>query len=341
MAFVDIAVNREMMPHTIEFWEPEEQRTSPSSPRPTHPRQQADHFDNSCPIPDYNAMPPRASYHPSMMHPPPHPPHPHHGMYAGWKPYHAYAQAPVHPGYYYPPLPPPPSMAAVYPPEPFRPPPTSLGAPAPKAPRPPPVVTIVNPRFETQELIYDINDHDVLCGRGAPTSWHPGNQFFRLLVDKYQGQYLAAKRMDKPEIAMHVVALVQERGGRFLKRTKVVSSSSSSPRRSSHPSSSSSPLIGSRGHFAWQDIGEQRAYEKACQALREGAPEIRKHLASKEAIAAGLHSDPRTSTSNSGGHGGGTKTNPSSPFSSSSTTAEARNDVESTSDEDGCRSFQD
>jgi hypothetical protein len=212
-------------------------------------------------------------------------------------------------------------------------------------------LTIVNPRFETQTLVYDINDHDVLCGRGAPTSWHPGNQFFRLLVDKYQGQYLAAKRMDKPEIAMHVVALVQERGGRFLKRTKVVgSSSSSSPRRQACASSmSSSPT--SRGHFAWQDIGEQRAYEKACQALREGAPELRKQLASKEAMAAALHEfDTRSGSSNGNGGERTTTTtttpttNPprsSSPFSSSSSSAEARNDVESSSDEgdDGCRSF--
>lgn len=307
-------------------------------------------------------MPPPYHLSSTMVHHP----HPQHGMYGGWKPYRAYPQAPAHPGYYYPP----PPTGAPFPPEPFHP-PTGYST-APKAPRPPPVVTIVNPRFETTELIYDINDHDVLCGRGAPTSWHPGNQFFRLLVDKYQGQYLAAKRMDKPEIAMHVVALVQERGGRFLKRTKVVSapsssSSSSPPRRPSHPSlsssaaSASSPLGGSRGHFAWQDIGEQRAYEKACQALREGAPELRKQLASKEAVAAALH------LGGGGGGGGvvGTATNhhpssssstsslpppphldrrsspsPSSPF--SSTAAEGRNDVESTSDGgDGCRSFQD
>lgn len=337
MVFVDIS-NREMMPHTIEFWEPED----PSSPRTAHPRPQADSFDTSCPAPpDYNMPPPpppHSSYHPSMMrHPPPHH-HPQHGIYGGWKPYHAYPPAPAHPGYYYPPLPPPHSVGAQFAPEPFHPPRTSIGA-VPKAlPRPPPVVTIVNPRFETQELVYDINDHDVLCGRGAPTSWHPGNQFFRLLVDKYQGQYLAAKRMDKPEIAMLVVSLIQERGGRFLKRTKVVSSSAS-PRRSTHPSLSSSPTSGSRGHFAWQDIGEQRAYEKACQALREGAPEIRKQLASKEAIAAGLHLGAT--------HGGGTtnadgRSSSSSPFSSAATTAEARNDVESPSDEgDGCRSFQD
>jgi hypothetical protein len=37
-----------------------------------------------------------------------------------------------------------------------------------------------------------------------------------------------------------------------------------------------------------QDIGEQRAYEKACQALREGAPDVRRKLAAQEIAAAAL-----------------------------------------------------
>lgn len=40
-----------------------------------------------------------------------------------------------------------------------------------------------------------------------------------------------------------------------------------------------------------QDIGEQRAYEKACQALREGAPDVRRQLAAKEVAAAALALD--------------------------------------------------
>lgn len=37
-----------------------------------------------------------------------------------------------------------------------------------------------------------------------------------------------------------------------------------------------------------QDIGDQRAYEKACQALRENAPELRSKLAAKEIAAAAI-----------------------------------------------------
>jgi hypothetical protein len=124
---------------------------------------------------------------------------------------------------------------------------------------------------EKDKYIREVNDNDVLCGRGAPTNFHPGNQHFREVVASYQSAYIAAKRADKPEIALQVVHRIEERGGRFLKRTKV-------------------PGLGPSGHFFWQEIGEQRAYEKACQALREGAPEIRKSLAAKEYAAAGLSS---------------------------------------------------
>lgn len=75
--------------------------------------------------------------------------------------------------------------------------------------------------------------------------------------------YLGSKRVDKPEVACLVVERIRERGGRFLKRTK-------------------QPGIGACGYFCWIDIGEQRSYEKACQALREGAPDIRRQLAVHE-----------------------------------------------------------
>lgn len=62
---------------------------------------------------------------------------------------------------------------------------------------------------------------------------------------------------------MKIVQIVNNRGGRFLKRTKM-------------------PGQGPSGHFCWRNIGEQRSYEKACQALRENAPEIRRRLAAQE-----------------------------------------------------------
>lgn len=90
-------------------------------------------------------------------------------------------------------------------------------------------------------------------------------------MNKYQSTYLASRRGDKPEIAMQVVETIRRRGGRFLKRTKM-------------------PGLGPSGHFCWKDIGPQRAYEKACQALRENAPEIRRRLATQELAAVSVDS---------------------------------------------------
>ena len=82
------------------------------------------------------------------------------------------------------------------------------------------------------DLIYEIRQADVLCGRGAPSHHHVGNQEFRALVQQFQSSYLAARRVHKPEIAMRVVSIVNSRGGRFLKRCKVDG-------------------VGPCGHFCW------------------------------------------------------------------------------------------
>jgi hypothetical protein len=71
--------------------------------------------------------------------------------------------------------------------------------------------------------------------------------------------------------------IIRERGGRFLKRTK-------------------NPGLGPSGHFCWEDVGEQRAYEKACQALRENAPEIRRRLTSQDQLAAMVSEDATEET---------------------------------------------
>lgn len=82
------------------------------------------------------------------------------------------------------------------------------------------------------EYIYEVNENDVLCGRGAPSQYQAGNKFFREIVERFQSSYIAARRIDKPEIATHIVDMVRERGGRFLKRIKVQG-------------------VGPSGHFCW------------------------------------------------------------------------------------------
>lgn len=54
--------------------------------------------------------------------------------------------------------------------------------------------------------------------------------------------------------ALSVVEKIRSKGGRFLRRFDQTA----------------------RGEIVWTDIGDDRAREKTCQALREGAPELRK-----------------------------------------------------------------
>jgi hypothetical protein len=108
---------------------------------------------------------------------------------------------------------------------------------------PPPNVIYIHPQSpgsntpnknhsRSKELIYEVRESDVLCGRGAPSQYQEGNKFFRDIVERFQSSYIAARRIDKPEIATHIVDLVRERGGRFLKRVKVQG-------------------VGPSGHFCW------------------------------------------------------------------------------------------
>mgnify|MGYP005846725737 CR=1 FL=1 len=61
-------------------------------------------------------------------------------------------------------------------------------------------------------------------------------------------------------IASKIVSIIHSRGGRFLRRHK------------------RNGVSWERGHFVWEEIDPQKSYEKACQALREGAPELRRKL---------------------------------------------------------------
>jgi hypothetical protein len=103
-----------------------------------------------------------------------------------------------------------------------------------------------------------INDNDVLCGRGGTTNQHIGNRKFRTLVKQHQRSYLKCKKKEKPAVASKIVKMIREMNppGRFLKQVKSDGVS----------------------HGVWCDIGDARATEKVSQALREGAPTIRKAM---------------------------------------------------------------
>ncbi len=107
---------------------------------------------------------------------------------------------------------------------------------------------------ESFRYIRQINNNDVLCGRGGATNSHIGNRAFRQLVKEYKDKYLRAKKKEKPSVAGEIVDKIRslDPPGRFLKKD--------------------------RDTGYWLDIGDIRAKEKTSQALREGAPLIRRQM---------------------------------------------------------------
>jgi len=149
-----------------------------------------------------------------------------------------------------------------------------LCAPAPPSPSSKAVTTLDQPtdllndengvesmpsegEIQAPEAMLDPNElqpNDIVCGRGAPTNFHPGNEWLRSLIKKHQTQYLCAKRSDKPVIATKLLDQLRAEGRRFVRRVKC------------------------KGLFRWEEIDEKRAFEKICQFLRDGAPELRRKL---------------------------------------------------------------
>eukprot|EP00980_Cylindrotheca_fusiformis_P003385 scaffold751_cov87-Cylindrotheca_fusiformis.AAC.10 len=100
--------------------------------------------------------------------------------------------------------------------------------------------------------------HDVLCGRGGETNKHPGNLHWRKLVKDCKSDYIMLTRPQKMELSRSIVKAVksQDPPGRFLQKDSKTNK--------------------------WVVVGDERARVKTSQALREGAPDIRKMAASKK-----------------------------------------------------------
>mmetsp|Transcript_33880 Transcript_33880/g.78238 ORF Transcript_33880/g.78238 Transcript_33880/m.78238 type:complete len:541 (-) Transcript_33880:225-1847(-) len=99
------------------------------------------------------------------------------------------------------------------------------------------------------------NANDVICGRGGGTNGHPGNVLFRDLVRSKKKLYLMSRfKREKRMIAQEVIAGIRDQNpsGRFLIRDDKTG--------------------------RYHDIGDKKAWSKASQALREGAPSIRKQI---------------------------------------------------------------
>lgn len=126
--------------------------------------------------------------------------------------------------------------------------------------RPPPEFPPAGPTGSARLLpVEDLNENDVLCGRGGASNSHSGNVSYRKLVREYKHKYLQSRKAEKPSIAVEIVSIIRNKtpSGRFLERDKET------------------------GHFI--EVGDTRAKEKVSQALREGAPQIRKQISKDKA----------------------------------------------------------
>jgi len=92
----------------------------------------------------------------------------------------------------------------------------------------------------------ELNENDVICGRGGATNSHIGNQRFRHLVQEYRSRYLQATKTEKTCISRTIVNHIRSQNppGRFL-------------------------IINKSSENRFEDIGDLQARKKTSQALRE------------------------------------------------------------------------
>lgn len=119
----------------------------------------------------------------------------------------------------------------------------------------PPVTPPEELRPATPSSPGDLQELDIVTGRGAPTNYHYGNQVFRDLISENATEYLCAKRSAKPQVAMKILDVLKDRGARFVKREKTA------------------------GRFTWVEIDSKSAYERVCQELRSMSDVSRQALA--------------------------------------------------------------
>ena len=111
------------------------------------------------------------------------------------------------------------------------------------------------------ENIEDFHENDVLCGKGHFVNSHDGNRQFHAIVLELKYEYIATPKNQKSLFSKMIVKSIRSMKppGRFL--------------------------IADKSNNLWNDIGDagpKGAWNKARQALREGAPDIQKKIEAGE-----------------------------------------------------------
>jgi hypothetical protein len=112
--------------------------------------------------------------------------------------------------------------------------------------------------------ITELNENDVLLGKGFPIINNPGNVKYRELILANKEKYISTSRHAmKDEIARSIFDTIAERGGRFLRRAESCPSKKAA----------GTPMD------AWEIVDEETSMHKIKQALRDQPTSI-KHRAS-------------------------------------------------------------
>lgn len=96
----------------------------------------------------------------------------------------------------------------------------------------------------------NVGANDVLSGRGAGISNHPGNIFYRNLVKNHKLEYSQSSLQRKKEIIRFIIDTIHQKSGRFL---------------SQNPNTKE-----------WETVSDDKVQKKTGQALREDAPKLQK-----------------------------------------------------------------
>jgi len=115
---------------------------------------------------------------------------------------------------------------------------------------------------DSDSKIRERHPHDVLCGRGALTNNHPGNEWFRRLVRSNRSLYKSCPKHTKLLVAKAIVQAVQHQDpqGDFIK-------------------------LYDAGDNLWKPVPYPQAVIKTSQALREKEPNQKKNLEIAEEAA--------------------------------------------------------
>jgi hypothetical protein len=119
------------------------------------------------------------------------------------------------------------------------------------------------------EPIRELNDNDVLCGRGPGLSQFEGNLRFHKLVNARKKQYNAdsANRREKKRLAQEILSHIHGKGGRFLKQVNVQADSLDTE---------------------WYEVEAYVSEEKVKQALREKTTRNSSECSHKRSLSVSL-----------------------------------------------------